>query len=390
MRTSDTAVAPGACPPGTITHPLEIIPLFRRWPRGPGRDLVYTLVWNTLLAVVFTGFALLYSANASIGEEFRVNMVFAQCIGFSIHALFVVGRPLFPRIDERPIGLRFAYYTIVPIIGVVLGYWIGARYLGYAGFVRWLLTPRGFGVVAFLSLLISAILLTIFVQRERAARAEAAVADEKARAAAAEREAVLAQLKALEAQVEPHFLYNTLAHVASLIERDSAQARRMLDRLIALLRATAKASNGAATLGGQADLLRAYLDILAMRMGPRLEWAIDVPEKLAAVELAPALLQPLVENAIKHGLEPKVEGGRVSVSAREADGALEIVVADTGAGFGRTSAPIGGSTALGLSVLKQRLQALYGSAAVLTLAENRPCGVRATLRLPLAATAVVR
>jgi sensor histidine kinase YesM len=191
-------------------------------------------------------------------------------------------------------------------------------------------------------------------------------------------------MKALQAQVEPHFLYNTLAHVASLIDSHPAQAREMLDRLIALLRSTARTSNGDTTLGSQAELVHAYLDILAMRMGQRLTWTIDVPASLAHIALPPSLLQPIVENAVKHGLEPKIEGGSISLTARAQDGALELVVADTGAGFRTEASPIGGSTRLGLAVLKERLSLLYGDAASLVLAENRPTGVKATLRIPLA------
>ena len=149
------------------------------------------------------------------------------------------------------------------------------------------------------------------------------------------------------------------------------------------LRATSKVSNGEATLGGQVELLRAYLDILAMRMGSRLQWTIDVPRSLAQLPLPPALLQPLVENAIKHGLEPKIEGGSIAITARQSDATLELSVSDTGRGFDMTTVPIGGSTQLGLSVLRQRLAALYGDAASLAIVENPQGGVRATIALPL-------
>ena len=122
-------------------------------------------------------------------------------------------------------------------------------------------------------------------------------------------------MQLLEAQVEPHFLYNTLAHVVSLIDAEPAVAKRMLDRLIVLLRATASSANRSSTLGAQLDLLRAYLDLIAMRMGPRLAWSIDVAPELASLPVPPMLLQPIVENAIKHGLEPKIAGGRVDVTA---------------------------------------------------------------------------
>ncbi|HVE48467.1 MAG TPA: histidine kinase [Casimicrobiaceae bacterium] len=382
MASQTPAAAASPCTSAAPPHPLELIPLFRRWKPGFWRDIVYTFIWNTLIALIFCGFALLFEPRISLFALARANFVFAQCIGFSIHVLFALGDLVAPRVHDMPFGTRLVYYTCVPIVGVLLGYWIGARWLGYDRFLDWMFTARGLGQIGILVAIISGVMSIIFVQRERAARAEATIAVEQARVAAAEREAAMAQMKALEAQVEPHFLYNTLAHVASLIGTDANQARQMLDRLIALLRSTAKAGGDRGTLGSQVALLRAYLDILAMRMGPRLAWSIDVPPALEAAVLPPALLQPLIENAIKHGLEPNVEGGRIDVTARAVDDMIEIIVADTGAGFG-SQAPLGGSTKQGLSVLKQRLTALFGTAAALTLVENRPHGIRAILRVPL-------
>ncbi len=245
-----------------------------------------------------------------------LNFVFAQCVGFTIHALYLATQAVIPRTKWRTRSATVVFWGIVPIAGVTIGYAIAATLLGWTDFLREMFTPRGLATMAVMALIISAIILAILVPMTRAARAATEIANEKARVAAAERETALAQMKALQAQVEPHFLYNTLAHVASLVDRDPAQARAMLDRLIALLRSTAKASNGVTTLGGQAELLRAYLDILAMRMGSRLKWTIDVPRSLADVALPPALLQPLVENAIKHGLEPNIDGGSIAIAAQ--------------------------------------------------------------------------
>jgi sensor histidine kinase YesM len=167
-------------------------------------------------------------------------------------------------------------------------------------------------------MLITGILLAVLIPRERAARAQLQIA--RRGAAAAERETTEARMQLLEAQIEPHFLYNTMAHVVSLVDTDPATAKGMLERLIALLRSTANAGNAGGTLQAQIDHLRAYLEILALRMGPRLAWTIDVPSELAALPLPPMLLQPVVENAIKHGLETKVEGGEVALAARRDEG----------------------------------------------------------------------
>jgi sensor histidine kinase YesM len=373
-----------ACDPAEFSHPLEIFPVFRRWRGGHLRNLIYTLVWNTLIAVIITGFALLFDSRTSIVEIFVVNFVFAQCMGLIIHGLFMIGDRVFPGIHKKRLPIRFVYYATLPIIGVILGYGIGAAILGYNDFFRWVFTARGLGSIAFVSIVISSILLTIFIQRERAARAEAAVAQEKARAAAAEREVTTARLKLLEAQVEPHFLYNTLAHVVSLIDADPAAARRMTERLIELLRATAAAPDGTGTLAEQLRWLRAYLEILQVRMGGRLAWRIDVPPDLLPLRVPPMVLQPIVENAVKHGLEPKIEGGRLEITARrEADG-VRLVVRDTGLGF-RTSVPQD-SDSLGLANLRARLTAWYGQAARVLIEDNAPAGACVSIVLPAAAS----
>jgi sensor histidine kinase YesM len=369
-----------ACAPGVFTHPLEMIPVFRRWPRSMGRDLLYTLIWNTLLTGVFTGFALLFDSRTSLWEILRVNLVFAQSIGLTIHVLFMVGDRLLPGIHKSRLPLRTVYYTILPVIGVFIGYSIASYLLGYGDFRRWLFTPRGFAVVLFLSLIVSAILLMIFLQRERAARAETAMALEQARVAAAERATTTARLKLLEAQIEPHFLYNTLAHVISLIDHEPSTARHMVERLIELLRATAAAPANEGTLADQLRWLRAYLEILQLRMGGRLQWRIDVPEDLLGLPVPPMILQPVVENAIKHGLEPKIEGGRLEISARRGPDGVRLTVRDSGLGFRATRKDDADS--LGLANLRARLLAAHGADARLIIEDNAPSGACVSVVLP--------
>jgi len=364
-------------------HPLEIFPVFRRWPAGLWRDLVYTFVWNTLIGAAFVLIGLLFVRNVDLGRLLWLNFVFAQCVGYSIHALFAVALTLVPREHRSSGWKRGLFYCAVPIFGVMIGYWIGATVLGLSGFRTTIFSPRGLLSMLGVTIVISGIMLAVFLPRERAAKAEAQVAREQARVAAAEREAALARMQALAAQVEPHFLYNTLAHVGSLIDADAPQAKRMLERLTGLLRASAQGASDGATLGTELEHVRAYLDILAMRMGPRLAWTVNVPAGLLSAPVPPAVLQPLVENAVKHGIEPKIEGGAIDVSACDDGGVLVLEVADTGGGFGATSAPLGGSSGLGLSGLKSRLAALYGNAASLAISENRPTGVCVTVRLPM-------
>jgi two-component sensor histidine kinase len=367
-------------------HPLLLIPFFRRFRPSLARDFVYTLIWSSLFALALTLVGVLFSRGAGFLELLWPNFVFAQCIGFLIHLAFALGRRYWPGIAKRGPVARMAYYAGVPLVCMFIGMWIASGLVGGAAVRHWIAQPRNITLISGVSLVISCVLLLIYIPRERAARAEAAVALETARVAAAERAAAFAQMKLLEAQVEPHFLYNTLAHIDSAIESDPAAARRMLGRLVALLRATAAAATATATLASQVAWTRAYLELIEMRMGRRLAWTIDVDPGLDNVVLPPAILQPLVENAVKHGLEPRIDGGAIAIAAHREGDTVEVSVADTGEGFRATGDPAR-STGIGLANLRARLGMLYGERATMTIADNAPRGARVALSLPLGAGA---
>jgi len=219
-------------------------------------------------------------------------------------------------------------------------------------------------------------------RREREGLATLARERELARAHAERREAEL-RLSVLAAQVEPHFLFNTLAGVRSAIATDPARASEMIDRLVDYLRAAIPRlrSDGVeqATLGAQFDIVRAYLGLMAARM-PRLAFTVEAPADLLAAACPPLMLISLAENAVKHGVEPKIGPARIDVGARRAaDGRLEITVADDGAGF--SAATSGGG--LGLANVRERLQQMYQGRASLTLKARPDGGVAATLALPM-------
>jgi LytS/YehU family sensor histidine kinase len=195
------------------------------------------------------------------------------------------------------------------------------------------------------------------------------------------------RLSVLAAQVEPHFLFNTLAGVRSAIATDPARASDMVDRLTAYLRAAIPRlrSDGAAaaTLASQAEIVRAYLALMQARM-PRLTFQVDVPADLAQLPFPPLMLISLAENAVKHGVEPKMGPAAITLSAaRDAQGRLAVTVADDGVGFGGATAGSG----LGLSNLRERLHQLYKGRAELTLKARSDGGVAATLAIPLEETA---
>ncbi len=194
-----------------------------------------------------------------------------------------------------------------------------------------------------------------------------------------EKELAVAKLSLLHAQVEPHFLYNTLASAQVLTRCDPARADEMLGNLIVYLRhSLPRTGDAPSTLGEELDRVRAYLDILKIRMGARLNPQIEVPEAMLAVPFPPMMLQTLVENAIKHGLEPKSGGGTIWILAREIDGSVAVTVADDGRGFSAE----GGGTGIGLKNVRERLRLAYGAAASFAIAANFPCGVAATITVP--------
>lgn len=371
-------------PPATHAvhrHPMEAFPMFRRWRQGVVRDLVYTFIFNTLLACMFAGLALIFTNREDLARIFQVNFIVAQFVGYSIHLLYLLADVVLARVRRTGFVARAIDYGLIPILGALIGYWLAATVFEWSAFRAQIFTPRGLLEVVLVACVIASILLAIFLPRERAAQAQVQAARDEARANAAEKEAMLARMQLLEAQVEPHFLYNTLAHVVSLIDAEPAVAKRMLDRLIVLLRATASSANRSSTLGAQLDLLRAYLDLIALRMGPRLAWSIDVAPELSSLAVPPMMLQPVVENAIKHGLEPKIAGGRVEVTAKRSGDTLVLTVADTGLGIRATRDER--STGLGLPNLRARLAALFGPAAALDVSDNDPTGTRVTISLPL-------
>jgi sensor histidine kinase YesM len=219
------------------------------------------------------------------------------------------------------------------------------------------------------------------MQRQAAARRRLGqqIAEQNALTAAA----LEARLTVLQAQIEPHFLFNTLANVRRLCEVDPERGRHMLASLLDYLRAALPAMRRSSTaLAEEFGLVRAYLTVLQHRMGERLRFNIELSDRLANAQIPPLILPTLVENAVRHGLGPLPEGGTITVRAVRRDGQVVMSVADDGAGFQAVS-----GSGVGLANTRARLSALFGNAAVLSLRGNHPRGVVAEVRLPYADTA---
>ena len=241
----------------------------------------------------------------------------------------------------------------------------GKGYLYQLGFVRGPLLWWG---------LVGAAWYALKRAEARAAEvAEARAAAERLRASTAE-----ARLAALQAQVEPHFLFNTLAHVRALYRRDPERGRRMLERFLDYLEAALpRVRQADTTLAQELELARAYLDIQQIRIGGRLAFAIEVPEEIGRLRFPPLMLLTLVENAIKHGIAPQTEGGAIGIVARADERRLRIEVRDTGAGLAQAA-----GSGMGLANVRARLAALFGAGARLVIEPNAPRGVVAAIEIP--------
>ncbi|RFP08854.1 MULTISPECIES: sensor histidine kinase [unclassified Duganella] len=242
------------------------------------------------------------------------------------------------------------------------------------------LTPFGLPkqTVAFIALSLG---LKVLAGGKRKAEIEARDATSQADEEGMERRVIEARMAALQAQVEPHFLFNTLALIGQLIETDPPQAARIHQNLIDYLRATLPQmrAKGSGTLGRQIEMSRAYLAIMQARMGARLAVSVDVPPEMLSATFPVMMLQILIENAIKHGLEPKIEGGRIDIRASVDGAMLQVDVLDDGIGFN-----IHAGDGIGLANVRERLRILYGNRAQLVIEAPLTGGTRASVRIPYA------
>ena len=342
-------------------------------------------LWRRGVQVALVNVAIAGLISTINGGHFGRTLVYAQCIGLSIWLVIECGRRLMPnRTHDWPAGWRgIALVVVACLLGYVAGTTISDAIFGYSSWLSYLRQPRellrDFGPTA----TFCAFVTGWFWMRGQA-RAN------RAQAAAAAHEATLSRLSLLQSQLEPHMLFNTLANLRVLIAQDPPRAQAMLDRLIAFLRATLDASRsglGSHSLSEEFARIDDYLELMQTRMGKRLSRRLDLPDDLGRLSVPPLLLQPLVENAIKHGLEPTVAGGWIRVSAQREGGTLVLSVRDTGAGIGGTGLgglPPGGSR-FGIQQVRERLAALYGKTASLELvaASDNEGGTLAIVRLPV-------
>jgi len=243
---------------------------------------------------------------------------------------------------------------------------------------QWALVLSNMAISAVFSLIVFYFFYTTY----RVQRLHREVSEHQLQAAQKDKDLMLSQLKLMQSQIEPHFLFNTLANVQGLIDQDSTAAKRLVGELTTMLRASLRRTRQDQTrLDEELTIVRSYLSIQAIRMGERLRFSIDVPDELGDVPLPPLLIQPLVENAVVHGIEPSSQGGSIEVNVSRESNRLQIRVRDTGLGLG--NAPKSSGEGVGLRNVRDRLRMLYGDDASLTLVPGDGQGTEACLRVPL-------
>ncbi|XHS76372.1 sensor histidine kinase [Burkholderiaceae bacterium UC74_6] len=331
---------------------------------------IHRLKRQVLILVVIAG-VVAVGVTLAMGDAFPRALLYSLCITAccSAGAQLMHAAVAKLRGGKRVGGLLLALVSLLGALpGYQIGYWIADALTGTNSPTLFEASPRQLAFLIFLIAVPSLVASYYFRSREQLAQAQAQAAEH--------------QLQLLQAQLEPHMLFNTLANLRVLIRQDPQRAQGMLDQLISFLRATLQASrSGSHSLSDEFARLNDYLALMQVRMQDRLRPRLELPPELAEAQIPPLLLQPLVENAIKHGLEPQVEGGELIVSARSEGDGLVLEVRDTGAGL--STVPSEG-THFGLHQIRERLATRYGADAQFTLTAHPEGGALARIRIPAA------
>lgn len=332
-----------------------------------GKTVLYTAAFNTIIAVLLfvVGF----------GRPFLHTLLYSQCIGLTI-CMCVVWSLYAAR--NRGMVIRGIAVATALAVGAVGGTTIAALFIQIPGDpinTKSIYLWQILGI----SILFGMIITYFFHSKEKLSITTQLAQEERIKRLSSEKTALEADLKRLQAQVEPHFLFNTLSNIVSLMDSDPAKAKSMQMDLIRYLRTALGRSRGKqTTLGEEAELMRAYLDIFKIRMGERLQYSIDIPDSLKVLPLPPMLLQPIVENALLHGLEPKIEGGQIHIHAEEKGKIVSIEISDSGNGMIAQQQP-----GIGLVNVRKRLEQIYGNRGRFLIKENQPSGVSVVVEVPI-------
>lgn len=346
------------------------------------RALIY-LIWLVGFGLFFATINGLQSGRFGTAGWWLNDVPGHMLVSLCVTVCFVIGFRGFERLapqrwldtimgwrDWRS-GVFFSTFSIAcSLLGVVIGLGVVDHFWESQGLIELLALPAFWREFLSVSVLVTFIMGLRYRARWKQEMLQARVTE--------------AQLKLLQGQIEPHFLFNTLANVQSLIDFDPERAKQMLERFTDYLRASLGQLRGdSTTLAQEFGMLEAYLALMQLRMGERLKVALSLPAELGAIALPPLLAQPLVENAIHHGLEPKIAGGTVAVSARRVDGRLWIEVEDDGQGLHGPKRR--GGNGVALDNIRARLAARFGPGASLELMPRDGGGTLARIQIPVTA-----
>jgi sensor histidine kinase YesM len=336
-------------------------------------NLLFTIAIAIFIAIFLT-LTGIFTTTVNL-KTFIIMLVISQSYGITICLIIMLFLRAF-KPKKRP----FAVFII--LIGMASGILIG--HLMAAFILQQSLPSFTWGWKKDLSkniglwLALSTAIGYFFYSKARIKISKEIIQQERITRLSSEKEALEANLRLLQAQIEPHFLFNTLSNVLSLIDTDPARGKSMLGDLILYLRTSlSRTLPATTTLDQEMNIIRAYLNIQKVRMGERLRFSLDLPDALREHPFPPMLLQPLVDNAVKHGLEPTIDGGEITVKVTEEDDLIKIEVQDTGNGF--TSYDTAG---VGITNVRERIKLLYGDKGRLILEANVPQGVKATIEVP--------
>ena len=330
-------------------------------------DFFYTMVICTGIALVL--------ALTNPKTHFLASLIMSQSFGLTTCSIILLMLRAFkPRRWLTLISVTFTAVISSAIIGLNIGFFILEKMF----FISMNLPMKDLLQIILAAIIFSSAALYFFISKSRLRYRNEMIEQEKIKRTAAEKEYLSANLRMLQAQIEPHFLFNTLSNILSLIDTQPAKGKSMLLDLTKYLRTSlSRTLPEKTTLHQEMEMIKAYLNIQKIRMDERLNFNIDVPENLRQLSFPPMLLQPLVENAIKHGLEPKVDGGKILIAAAEKNSIVRIEIADTGLGFSDFN-----KSGVGIANVRERLALLFGEKGRLMIEENNPQGVRAIIEVP--------
>ena len=335
-----------------------------------GKDLAVTFVLNTLIAITLWFWVLKENLFLDI-------WIVSQCIGLSICFLIVM------TLSHTQINTKKQLYlktTAGLLTGAMSGAVTGVLFLYFKydkPFYSYFQSSfsENFLLGVFFAIPITYFLLSLAKLKDYETQLQA----EKIKRLTLEKQAVIEKLKILQAQIEPHFLFNTLSNLKSLLDEDMKKGKLMLDELNGFLKISLQRTRQETiSLSQELELVRHYLNIYKIRMEERLSYEIIADRAIKKISLSPLIIQPLVENAIKYGLEPKIDGGKIKIQCSVKDNFLTIEISDTGCGLD-TNSEIG----IGINNVSKRLNNLYGNYDKLTIKRNDPCGTKAVIKVPI-------